>query len=68
MSTFNHDLEHAAPSVLDRRVFVGTFAAASAVSLLPLPTGIAASLQAGPAATLLADWHIDDQWGPRYTL
>jgi hypothetical protein len=72
MSTPKRDIEQIAPWIVDRRVFVGTLAAASAVTLLPLPAD-AASVLPGAAALapsrgtgLLADWHIDDQWGPRY--
>jgi hypothetical protein len=53
--------------VVDRRTVLGTLAAVSAVTLLPLPAGAVASPQpSASAAPLLADWHIDDQWGPRY--
>ena len=58
---------YAASWVVDRRVFVGTLVAASAVTLLPLPSGAARSPQPEASAPpLLGDWHIDDQWGPRY--
>jgi hypothetical protein len=67
MSTPN--IEPSVVWIVDRRGFVGTLAAASAVSLLPFPAATAASLLPNaPAPALLSDWHIDDQWGPRYTL
>jgi hypothetical protein len=69
MSARNLDIEQTAPWVVDRRVFMGTLAAASAVSLLPLPAAAAVSPQSHAAApALLGDWHIDDQWGvyPRF--
>ena len=59
----------AASWVVDRRVFMGTLAAASAVTLLPLPSGAARIPQPEASApALLGDWHIDDQWGPRYAV
>jgi hypothetical protein len=66
MSTPNHDVEHTTPWIVDRRVLLGTLAAASAVSVLPLSGVTAASLIPSASAPLLVDWHIDDQWGPRY--
>jgi hypothetical protein len=66
MSALKHDIEHTATWVVDRRAVLGTLAAASAVSLLPLSAATAASLIPSHSAPLLADWHIDDQWGPRY--
>jgi hypothetical protein len=65
MSAPKHDLEHT-PWIVDRRMVLGTFATASAVSMLPLSGVTAASLLPSPSAPLLVDWHIDDQWGPRY--
>jgi hypothetical protein len=52
--------------VLSRRVLMGTAAAVSAVSLLPLPASLAAV--GTIEARLLTDWTIDDMWGvyPRY--
>jgi hypothetical protein len=65
MSTPN--IEPSATWVVDRRAVLGTLAAVSAVALLPLPPGVVASPQpSASAAPLLDDWHIDDQWGPRY--
>ena len=54
-------------SALDRRTFMGAAAAVSAVSLLPVSLGAAATTQA-VNPQLLADWSIDDMWGvyPRY--
>jgi hypothetical protein len=67
MSTSN--IEPSAAWIVDRRTVLGALAAVSAVTLLPLPAGAAASPQpSAAAAPLLDDWHIDDQWGPRYTL
>ena len=66
MSTLETPQGSAAPWVVNRRVFLGSAAAASAVSLLPLPATAAAAPAA--AAPLLGDWTIDDMWGvyPRY--
>ena len=61
------NIEPSAAWIVDRRTVLGTFAVASADSLLPLPAVTAASLlPSSSAPQLLADWHIDDQWGPRY--
>jgi hypothetical protein len=61
------DIEPSAAWIVDRRTMLGTFAAVTAVTLLPLPPGAAASPQPSASAPpLLSDWHIDDQWGPRY--
>jgi hypothetical protein len=61
-----HDIELAAAWIVDRRAFIGTLAGATAFSLLPLSVATAASLLPNSSAPLLVDWHIDDQWGPRY--
>jgi hypothetical protein len=65
MNAPKHNIEHTT-WIVDRRVVLGTLAAATAVSLLPLSGATAASLLPSPSAPFLADWHIDDQWGPRY--
>jgi hypothetical protein len=61
-----HDIGHTTALVVDRRVVLSALGAASAVSLLPVSAVTAASLIPSDSARLLADWHIDDQWGPRY--
>jgi hypothetical protein len=66
MSAVKHDIDHTTPWIIDRRQILGTLGAAAAVSLLPLSDATAASLIPRHSAPLLADWHIDDQWGPRY--
>jgi len=52
--------------VVSRRVLMGSAAAVSAVSLLPLPASLAVAGTEG--LRLLTDWTIDDMWGvyPRY--
>lgn len=66
MSSPKHDIGLATPWIVNRRVVVGTLAAASAVSLVPLAGVTAAGLPPSPSTPFLVDWHIDDQWGPRY--
>jgi hypothetical protein len=66
MSAPKQDIELATAWIVDRRAFIGTLAGAAAVSLLPLSVATAASLLPNPSTPLLVDWHIDDQWGPRY--
>jgi hypothetical protein len=66
MSAVKHDIDHTTPWIIDRRQILGTLAVASAVSWLPLSTATAASLLPSTSTPLLVDWHIDDQWGPRY--
>ena len=67
MSERKHDIDVTLPWTIDRRALMEALAATSAVALLPLPLGATPSPQpATSAPALLGDWHIDDQWGPRY--
>jgi hypothetical protein len=53
---------------LGRREFMAAGAAAAVAACLPLAAGVDPSpVTAAVRRELLADWHIDDQWGPRYS-